>query len=206
MRISRFDVFCLFRKFCRTAMAGNTLLHSRNFQFTDLSMALFTRDVCQQMIVASRQFSPYIPVFFGMAFFTGLKIHGFGSWVSKRYFFVLPMTPGALATSIFCLFTLACYTGLTEYNRRHDTGQNSCYHYAAPFVARTMFHNVLCSVTLSFRQAGRGWPNDRLPRDLLVPPLHNLYGPRADASAASGYFLRVQTLTATTESAGVECR
>jgi len=78
VRISRLDTFCLFRKLCRAAMAGNTLFHGRNFLFIVLSMALFTRDVCQQMIVASRQLSSYIPAFFGMALFTGLKIHGVG--------------------------------------------------------------------------------------------------------------------------------
>lgn len=131
MRISRFDAFCLFRKLCRAAMAGNTLLHGRNFQLMVLSMTLFTSDVCQQMIVAPRQLFPYLPVLFGMTSLARLKIHDFGIRVRLRQFSDVPMTSGALAATIFCLFSLGSNAGLAEYNRRHDAEQNRCWNHCA---------------------------------------------------------------------------
>ena len=142
MGISRLDPFCLFRKFCRADMADNALLHSRDFRFISLSVALFTGDVCQKMIVASRQFFPQIPVLVGMTFFAGLKPHGFGVRMRQRQFLGVSMTPGTLSTPIFCRFHRGCHAGLTECSHRQDTVQNICRcHYSVPFTTCT---NIPC--------------------------------------------------------------
>ena len=190
MGISRLDPFCLFRKFCRAAMAGNALLYSRNFRFISFSVTLFTGDVCQQMIVASRQFSPQIPVLVGMTFFAGLKPHGFGARMRQWQFFVVSMTPGAVSTPRFRRFHRGCQAGLTECNHRQDTVQNiSRYHCAVPFTTNT---NIPCGAPrLGRPDCGvNTWYSlpDRFPADRLSTclPDSRRRGRRYDPPALPG--------------------